>query len=1031
MASSNASALGSASASSAPGAGATGGEKSLDNGASTAGGSSGGPAGGPVSGSGGGGEFNAGFRDDDDDASSPQIVRLGPFGLVGEALGSQLETIVYRLAGTLQRIVDGTSTLARENARLLARVGDGWRTQLFIVLSQQGESLHIIGFHLEVGGDYVTENWPRIESEPPLVRPLMEALTEQVWWTLLAEYTGQTSWSPLLMLEWRAELSQRAGTGFEGGCSLIRLELDRGGARHTSRFRLVGGRELEQRGDRQQAQQAKDRQALGGMATDEAASGPLKPRATFPEAQASLEDSEQLHITLPLRTWWRLSEGLERNPTISEPHQVSSVRLESFSGVPLPVVSGWLGGELERLPRTIFQLATTFYDQPLRVHGLRSARREQIVSILQAALFSLLVSAVVVGVISRLSEPRLETERRLGKPAPLPALSFCSEDNQRFVNALRTWIVRFSPEEIGSAESERGDLTPYWCGLFDRSDSRSWNAGTQAAANACFDVLRTSTYGYTEQTTPPWAGPGWGNPTAFFDNNQTRVASLSQLVKSMRDSCRILSRQYEGYMSKTIVRSHLSDPLREVHPVLFEASDVKAVPPPIRTPVIWDKLTGEKARNPYSLASMGQAQAAAAQTRTAGEGEEASSDEEAETGLASEDRAWFQHYLRARFQPYNSERAVQSRIFKAVPDRQLPQDSLWSCYLSLLPDAEFTRLHAHGRPRTTVALGDWGVKFLFPTDSEHYNEGETVQSQLQLDGMLGWLEHNVPPENGGNAQAFQCWGVVRDELDRLGYQPVHTLLAPAVADWPLKSQQACTQVCQAIYGIWSGKGSLSSEKRASWLSDELDLTACVAYDRFREEPELEGGPALELDVSWANQAGPTGAQACAYHLLAQEKLITEDTKETPLMTIPARVWAGAGGGTKGTDSSRSFLVNYARQLTDFRRRGVATLPPRSVEGCQHVAAQCLTTAMLNTLHGVRSWERNSRYIQQIRLRFMDEVARGIKTDPFCSLISDELGYLMKNDFKIYERKAEDICLNRIASTEERLSSILDHVAWEQ
>lgn len=107
------------------------------------------------------------------------------------------------------------------------------------------------------------------------------------------------------------------------------------------------------------------------------------------------------------------------------------------------------------------------------------------------------------------------------------------------------------------------------------------------------------------------------------------------------------------------------------------------------------------------------------------------------------------------------------------------------------------------------------------------------------------------------------------------------------------------------------------------------------------------------------------------------------------------------------------------------------LPPRSVEGCQHVAAQCLTTSMLNTLHGVRSWERNARYIQRIRLRFLDEVARGIKTDPFCQLIADELTYLMKNDFKLYERKAEDICLNRIASTEERLSSILDHVAWEQ
>ncbi|MFM7201363.1 MAG: hypothetical protein ACKO6N_11275 [Myxococcota bacterium] len=133
-------------------------------------------------------------------ADSMAIHRVGPFPLRGEGLSTQLEELIHRLAVVLQRIQSGFSTPARESARLAARAIESWRTRCYGVIYEfQGRWL-LIGFHVELCSDYVVEDWPRIESEPPLVRPLVEALSEQVWWTLLRDHTEQPSWTPLLCL---------------------------------------------------------------------------------------------------------------------------------------------------------------------------------------------------------------------------------------------------------------------------------------------------------------------------------------------------------------------------------------------------------------------------------------------------------------------------------------------------------------------------------------------------------------------------------------------------------------------------------------------------------------------------------------------------------------------------------------------------------------------------------------------------------------------------------------------------------------
>lgn len=996
-----------------------------------------------------------------DSARTETLVRLGPFHLSSEAPAAQLEQVVHQLARMLERLRTGTSTAAQENARLQAKGGQAWHTRLHVVTLGEKGGWKLLGFHVEAGIDYVTEEWPQIESEPPLVRPLIDALTEQIWWKLLEEYTEPPTWRPLFVLEWSAPLSQRAGAGLEGSVTLIRLELDKGATRHMSHYRLIGGAELERRLDRN------------------------------PDSQ------EPLEMVLKPGFWWVEATKLERNPVVADPHRPAPVMLTNFDGQPVPILDGWLGAELERLPRSMAQRILAFYDQPLRVHGLRSARREQLFSAMYAVFLSFFLAAGVVLAVDQLSAVRTEGERRLGEPAPLPALSFCSEDNRRFVNSLRTWILRFDAAAAERLE-DNADLTAAWCGLFDRVDSRGWNAGVQAAANACFDVLKTSTYGHTEESAPLWAGPGWGNPQVFFEDEQTRVNSLDQLVKNMRDTCRIVVRQHEGAMKSTIVQAHLSNALLSAHPVLYEAADPRPVGTPNNVPAIWRVMANPNATLPtpgegaaagttsapslfgtptYSASSVAPPAmppgrgappsasislpklAPALSAADAEEGEEEEEDTDALDGLrgvagtawsasgsrggegaqatrrsdggSAEARSdgWRQRYLRARFLPYDGAATVRAHTFKAAPERLLPQNPLWSCYLWLLPGQEYREIMGAERGETQPQLGLWTSLFTFPTDMVYERPEETVQSQIQLDADLGWLSRFTAAEDGPNMRAFQCWGIVRDELDRLGYQQVHPLIEAPEADWPRESQQLCGQVCMATYGIGAGNQQLSRGTMASWYASSLDMTNCLAPDRFRESPGTPGGTALELDMSWAGQRGPTPAQACAFHLLAQERFPAGEDKQTPLLNIPPGVWAGAGGSVGGTDSSRSFLVHYARQLVAYRKRGQNLTPPRSVDGCQHVAAQCMTTALLNTLRSAQEWGDNSVYIQDLRLKLVDEMARGAKLDPFCQLINDELQYLMKNDFKLDEKKAEDVCLSRIARTHEQVVGILDRLSW--
>ncbi|MFM7201362.1 MAG: hypothetical protein ACKO6N_11270 [Myxococcota bacterium] len=264
--------------------------------------------------------------------------------------------------------------------------------------------------------------------------------------------------------------------------TLVRLELEAGSTRHTSRFRLLGGHELEQWVSREPQPPS--------SSLDLAAELPEPEHATpTPPPSSESENTPLLQLVLPLEKWWYTAEHLARQPEIQDPHRPSQLLLLDPEGRRLPVLSGWLGGELEHLPRTLPVRIAAFYDQPLRVHRLRSARRDQFFNILYAVAVSFLVGAGVVGAVDLLSATRAENERRLGEPAPLPALSFCSEDNQRFMASLRTWITRFSPEGVSSQMTREGDLVPIWCGLFDRADERSWNAGLQAAANACYEAL--------------------------------------------------------------------------------------------------------------------------------------------------------------------------------------------------------------------------------------------------------------------------------------------------------------------------------------------------------------------------------------------------------------------------------------------------------------------------------------------------------------------------------------------------------------
>lgn len=966
---------------------------------------------------------------------------LGPFPLQGEGLQGVLERLLHPLAALLHRLESRASRLETERRALAAVPLEPGGSALSVMLQRTEAGVWLEGFVVHLGPSYLQEDWGRIEHEPPVVRPLLNALAEQLWWTLLRPFVPFPCWTPLLLLEWSPELSVRAGFHPEGALTLIRLELEVHETRHKARYRLVGGPEIEMlhpRG-RQEVLPPVDQPELAEVFAPLESGHPASPETTQaaqgesapPLSELERESVQAVVLELTLARWWPHAVRLERSPGVSDPHRRAPVRLglpsrrEGGAEVSLQLLNGWAGVGLEGLPRRD-GVALAFQDQPLRELQLGSPRWARALSGLWALGISLVLSALAFGVLSFLSQVRAEQEQRLAPPAPLPALSFCSEDNQRFVNALRAWILKLSPNpDIVLGEVEP-DLTPVFCGLLDRVHTLDWNAGTQAAANACFDVLKTPTYGYTLETTPAWAANGWGNPKAFFDDEQTRVDSLDRMLRGMKDACALRIRQLEVGMKRTVVRTHLSSELLGAHPLLGAAAASHTPRAMSNLPTLWKRLRAdapvrEQAGDLEAPRPLPALASRASMPETA----------------ASAQR-WLERYMMARFQPYDPVERIKAGIFRNAPQRLLPYAPLWRCYLSLQPEDVHRALLRRERQLPEDALGEWEARVLFPGTLDRPVGDDQVGSQVHLDGILRWLNGAPIPEQGAGSDAWQCWGVVQEELSRQGYTPVHPLLQPTLDEWPAPSQQVCGQVCAAMYGL-DGSTSRANLTRSGWLASGQDLRDCLASDRFREVADEPEGPALELDMGWAGAGRrQTVAQACAFHLLAQERIRLEPERggaggaapETPLGAVPPQVWAGGTDGSARTDSSRSYLVFYARQLSTWRRQGSLS-SPRSVEGCRYVGAQCLTAAMLASLDRSDGGGFERGYARDARMRFRDEIARSLRVDPWCQLIEEELTWLFKNDFRLEDKRAEDLCLGRIATTEQILSSTLDRLARQR
>jgi hypothetical protein len=166
--------------------------------------------------------------------------------------------------------------------------------------------------------------------------------------------------------------------------------------------------------------------------------------------------------------------------------------------------------------------------------------------------------------------------------------------------------------------------------------------------------------------------------------------------------------------------------------------------------------------------------------------------------------------------------------------------------------------------------------------------------------------------------------------------------------------------------------------------------------------------------------------------LAQDRFpASAEKRTTPLQKISPRAWGGGAGELKRVESRRSYLVNYARQVAGSSPMGYASSPVRSVDGCQHVAVECLTTALLKTLERAGERSAGRGLPLDLPLRLGDEVARGLRDDPWCRLIEPELQWLVNNDFQLTERKAEDICLVRIADTHRQVLEVLDALGRER
>lgn len=382
----------------------------------------------------------------------------------------------------------------------------------------------------------------------------------------------------------------------------------------------------------------------------------------------------------------------------------------------------------------------------------------------------LLAGWLLVKVLALLLALPFPTTAASTTPVQIPIVSFCSESNPAFLEALSCWTERLASGEIAapggacdpanplgglSGRDDRlspldpTDVRASYCGLLDRGPTGRSSA-EEALAAACFQVLGDPDR-YAIGGDGTRSGEHGADIEAFFFNPDLRISELAALGDSLAKDCDRCERTARGRIRRLAVRTWIGKGL--FAPLALNdlgPSELDVCPLPHRA---WGIEDGP-----------------------------------------GEDLFRYDIYSSARFGRLAREAAALAELGPPSPDDP------WSCYMGTLDATE----------RPTLTSGVPGLQLRSPGALDATGSRALV-SQL---GVHGLLAADPAVIGRGDRAHAACARVVREEL--VHAQSIHPLHDEGEAD-PLA---LCGQVCAGYFGL--------APTATGWVTQPEDLKLCTA-----------------------------------------------------------------------------------------------------------------------------------------------------------------------------------------------------------
>ncbi len=869
----------------------------------------------------------------------------GPFPLDLQAVGASV-----RVALGQARAAMGERDFA---ARLRAMEGTGATPGLYLLWDDPaggGASAapSVAGFWLTFGPSYV-EGGPQepLDRHPPFGQPILDALTEEVWWQGLRVVPRDPDprWRPLFVFEWPSDLANRSA------CPPPGVPTDQNDENHIEKE--PGGDWLALEDFEEQATVLARNLPDPGPAGP--ARAPIEPRSLIAVIQGDLRLQGNQHaasyalVHLPedlgagpggvhLPAWMDHAFGGGSAPP-EDDYQAAGVPLRLPGDRVGYALGGWLTAALDVFPQRPSACETGV------LLGRDVGSRWKV----QARTTASVVTTVVVMVLALAALVQEFTRPRAhaGPAAPAteaqPALSVCSVDNEQFVQELRCQIQQAGDNlpldqracgdraKEGETRDRRvqpisADLQATWCGLRDRDldERRPFGMPEEArpeqvkvreplrhggyadlvAARSCYNVLQ-----HPEDYRLDPAEPDLyhlPNPDRFLEDPVYEVKALGELVRELDRACDAFRPRLERQVEGAVLATHVgaaAEPARAVDRTLPEAAQLRqfalikateALPPTERI-----CLNDGASNGPYAASGYGDLCTGAAAPATGSAWDRLARDDlEDLLGAPAEAGPDPLAALVATPNPEDPQVPApgETLVDRYVMARYSPFNHPSEAYEQVVQGAsDLWKCHmALADPKLPMPMaggtgyidGSVSVRWdlTAPVPSSYPDRSAgAVTRQLELDAVLSDLE-------GGGPDLGACWPVVARRLVR--YRPVHPLLPEReVLPWPSEEQQLCAQVCAVLYRV------RQSPHRDDWYTRGTDLGRCVdrrGPDSLTRSASGAAFSALRLpwnftrDKQWEE---PYPFEICAFNLVAEDYL-SGDIGEVISDGTPAPRWAG-------------------------------------------------------------------------------------------------------------------------------------------